>query len=114
MVINVLNEFSLDFVVPISKVDESMLRCQEKDGVLNEKFWFRVDLFDHGDFEKNILQETGFTRSRESKKSGERVCKQLYLWQILEGDVNEHPSFKKGLVHLIQLYMQVKGWTTEH
>jgi len=43
---NIINEFSLDFVMPISKVDEGMAKCQERDALLNQKFWFRVDLFD--------------------------------------------------------------------
>jgi len=29
MIVNMIHEFSLDLVVPISKVDEGMARCQE-------------------------------------------------------------------------------------
>ena len=28
LTVNIINEFSLDFILPISKVDEGMLRCQ--------------------------------------------------------------------------------------
>ena len=27
MIVNLVNEFSLDVIIPISKVDEGMLRC---------------------------------------------------------------------------------------
>ena len=27
MIVNIINEFSLDFIIPISKVDEGMLKC---------------------------------------------------------------------------------------
>ena len=46
LLVNVINESSLDFVLPISKVDEGMLRCQDQDAIIKQKFWFRVDLFD--------------------------------------------------------------------
>jgi glutamate--cysteine ligase catalytic subunit len=34
MIANLINQFSLDFTLPISLVDENMLRCQEQDGIL--------------------------------------------------------------------------------
>jgi glutamate--cysteine ligase catalytic subunit len=34
MIVNIINEFALDFIIPISKVDEGMLRCQEKDALI--------------------------------------------------------------------------------
>lgn len=34
MLINIINDFSLDFVMPINMVDESMRRCQDQDGLL--------------------------------------------------------------------------------
>ena len=68
MLVNVINEFSLDFIVPISKVDQNMLICQNMDALLKDKFWFRVDLFDHeGDYTKNNLQKTNFKKSTATK-----------------------------------------------
>ena len=34
MIVNIVNEFSLDFIIPISKVDEGMHRCNEKDALI--------------------------------------------------------------------------------
>lgn len=40
----VILTYGLNFLIPISKVDENMQRAQKRDAVLNEKFWFRKDL----------------------------------------------------------------------
>lgn len=37
--------FRLNFYLPISKVDENMKRAQKRDAVLNEKFYFRKDIY---------------------------------------------------------------------
>lgn len=40
----VILTYKLNFLIPISKVDENMQRAQKRDAVLNQKFWFRKDL----------------------------------------------------------------------
>lgn len=81
MIVNIINEFSIDFVLPISKVDESMRLCQNQDALLKEKIWFRVDLFDHKqDYKMSKLKESDFKKSRVNSTSSSRVYKQLYLW----------------------------------
>lgn len=40
--------------------------------------------------------------------------KKLHVWQILEGDVNEHPSFNRGLISLCEEYMRINEWSEEH
>ncbi|UZJ52030.1 hypothetical protein CBS101457_001350 [Exobasidium rhododendri] len=37
--------FGLNFYIPISKVDENMKRAHNRDAVLNEKFFFRKDVY---------------------------------------------------------------------
>lgn len=46
MIANLINELSIDFIVPISLVDENMTTCQHQDALTERQFWFRVDLFD--------------------------------------------------------------------
>jgi len=31
--------------MPISKIDENMKRAQERDAVINQRFWWRKDIF---------------------------------------------------------------------
>lgn len=40
----VILTYQLNFLIPISKVEENMQRAQKRDAVLNQKFWFRKDL----------------------------------------------------------------------
>jgi len=40
----VILSYRLNFLIPISKVDENMQRAQKRDAALNQKFWFRKDL----------------------------------------------------------------------
>lgn len=35
MIVNIINKFDVDFIMPISKVDENMERAHIRDGVLN-------------------------------------------------------------------------------
>ena len=37
--------YKWNLLMPISKVDENMKRAQKRDAVLNERFWWRKDIF---------------------------------------------------------------------
>ena len=80
MLVNIINEFSLDFIMPISLVDQNMLECQVMDALLTSKFWFRVDLFDHGVYTRNDLAENKFAKSSATKTTALRELRQLYIW----------------------------------
>lgn len=45
LVTRVILSFGLDFYIPISKVEEGMARAHHRDAVLNQKFWFRKNVF---------------------------------------------------------------------
>ena len=42
MLANIINEFDLDFIVPISMVDENMKRAHIRDAASQMKFWWKV------------------------------------------------------------------------
>lgn len=44
----VILSYKLNFLIPISKVDENMCRAQRRDAVRTEKFWFRSDFLSDG------------------------------------------------------------------
>jgi len=57
MVVNLVNTFSLDFMLPISMSDENMLVAQKQDAIYKERFWWRTDLFSRGDnYQENTLE----------------------------------------------------------
>src|SRR5271167_4610630 len=45
LVTRVILSFGLDFYIPISKVEQGMARAHIRDAVLNQKFWFRKNVF---------------------------------------------------------------------
>ena len=42
MIANIISTFDVDFVVPISLVDENMKRAHFRDGLTDTKFWWKV------------------------------------------------------------------------
>ncbi|KAK9452391.1 glutamate-cysteine ligase-domain-containing protein [Limtongia smithiae] len=66
--------FRLNFYIPISKVDENMVRAQRRDAVLDEKFYFRKNIFaspSHMHDEAMTGSETSSEGSSESFESAE-------------------------------------------
>ena len=44
MIYNVINNFAVNFIMPISKIDDNMDRAHKVDALLSEKFWFRTNI----------------------------------------------------------------------
>ena len=69
MIANIINTFDLDFVLPISLIDENMKRAHDRNGLLNTKFWWKVSAADQTDDTLNAeatLTETKFLSSNKS------------------------------------------------
>lgn len=67
MIANVVNTFDVDFVLPISLVDENMTRAHNRNGLLDTKFWWKVNSNDEAP-QANVanLQETKFLFSSQT------------------------------------------------
>ncbi|XP_051159264.1 glutamate--cysteine ligase catalytic subunit [Leptopilina boulardi] len=57
----VILSYKLNLLIPISKVDENMIKAQKRDAVKNEKFWFRRDIVSSKQDENNKEEYTEFT-----------------------------------------------------
>ena len=67
MIANIINTFDVDFIVPVSLVDTNMKRAHYRDGLLTQKFWFKVPrATDH--LTLNKLKEYDFLRSNLSEE----------------------------------------------
>jgi len=44
LIVNVINNFDVNFIMPISKIDENMNRAEEISAYKNLKFWFRTNI----------------------------------------------------------------------
>lgn len=67
MLANVLNYFDVDFVLPITLVDENFKRAHLRDGLLTQKFWWKMNAIkrdESGKPRKASLEENGFVKAR--------------------------------------------------
>jgi glutamate--cysteine ligase catalytic subunit len=51
LIVNVINHFDVNFIMPITKVDENMNLAHKRDGILNQKFWFNVNSIKQANFD---------------------------------------------------------------
>jgi len=118
MITNVINNFDVDFIMPISMIDENMDRAHKRDAILNEKFWFKTSNIKSDNYKTNILKETDYLRSSCNKdcdssdshgscstsfeENDKEEYHELYVYEIFEGksDINF-----KGILPLIDEYM---------
>lgn len=105
-----MNQFSLDFTLPVSKVDTNFDRAHNRNALLQDKFFWKVNCLPlDGDFVKCDLQETDFVQSRSDLDNEEKKddIKELYIHQILEGDSSINYI---GLLPLIEELMKKNEW----
>jgi glutamate--cysteine ligase catalytic subunit len=56
MITNILNNFNIDFFMPITKIDINMERAHNRDALNTEKFWWRTNILKSADFENSELK----------------------------------------------------------
>lgn len=42
MIANIVSTFDLDFILPVSLIDENMKRAHNRGGLINTKFWWKM------------------------------------------------------------------------
>jgi glutamate--cysteine ligase catalytic subunit len=119
MINNIINHFDLDFIMPLSKIDENMERAHMRDAASTQKFWFKINILPTGKcYRYNLLEQSDYLLSNkfgqgegcpETVKQGctydeknHYVVEELYLWEVLAGK----PEIKfKGIYPLIEDYL---------
>lgn len=76
----VILTYGLNFLIPISKVDENMQRAQKRDAVLNQKFWFRKDL---------AAQSSQVAPHANNTPNDKDSCVELTVNEIINGKVSD-------------------------
>lgn len=130
---NVINHFDLDFLMPISKIDENMERAHYMDAASNQKFWFKINILPTGKcYRYNILEQSDYLYSNkygQKSAQGDKcptdqcqgsecsydeknhfIVEELFLWEILEGK----PDLKfKGIYPLIEEFMADRKYSQD-
>ena len=44
MIYNIISNFDVNFIMPITKIDENMDRSHKPDALIKEKFWFKTNI----------------------------------------------------------------------
>jgi len=111
MLVNIINEFDLNFLMPITKVDENMDRAHHRDAILKDKFWFRTNILGNKEnYHKNELIEHDFVKSNSLGNVEKGVLNEMSILDILLGksDIGYH-----GIIPLMEEYMDIKKYTPE-
>mmetsp|Transcript_47883 Transcript_47883/g.35096 ORF Transcript_47883/g.35096 Transcript_47883/m.35096 type:complete len:87 (+) Transcript_47883:1377-1637(+) len=85
MITNILNEFDVDFFMPISMIDANMDRAHARDGLLTQKFFWKTSGLNSQSFDKNNLKDTNFLASNSNESDQPDTFHELYISEILEG-----------------------------
>lgn len=116
MICNVINHFDVDFAMPISMIDDNMERAHKRDGLLEQKFWFKTNIIKTDNaYQENSLKENDFLRSSNAPSDTQSSSSEdhhqekdidqfheLYVSEILAG--KSEIGFK-GIYPLIEEFM---------
>jgi glutamate--cysteine ligase catalytic subunit len=95
----VILSYNLDFLIPISRVDENMQNAQQRDACKEQKFWFRKEITTHiSPPEANECCKIGTTNC-EPQNCEVYTC--MTVNEIVNGKEGEFP----GLIPLINTYL---------
>ncbi|KRT86724.1 hypothetical protein AMK59_2452 [Oryctes borbonicus] len=93
----VILSYQLNFIIPISKVDENMQNAQKRGACLNQKFWFRKDI-------TTQVSPPEANKCCKSSINCDEACDQfipMTVGEIINGKEGEFP----GLIPLINNYL---------
>lgn len=91
----VILSYGLNFLMPISKVDENMQTAQKRNAYRSEQFWFRKNISNKG---SNDVQSSD---SANDQQASEGEFELMTINQIINGNGSSFP----GLVPLINDYL---------
>lgn len=103
----VILSLNLDFVMPISKVDENFRRAQKRGAVLNQKFYFRKDTQTHAT-PSNLYEsvERAPCDGKSAPPKNEVELEEMTIDEIING---QRGGGFQGLIPMMRWYLQSTG-----
>lgn len=92
----VILSYNLNFYLPISKVDENMKVAHHRNGILEEKFWFRTDIF---------RDPADFPTSNQTSSSASKPSVGKYEKLSIDEIINGSKEFT-GLIPIVRRYLR--------
>lgn len=99
----------VNFIMPISLVDQNMESAHKRDAILSEKFWFNTNCFDANNPNSDLLSFDS-KRSREGSQLGKAPkFEELNIHEIMcgKGDFI-------GVIAIIRKFIQMQEYSQEH
>jgi len=68
LIVNVINHFDVDFIMPVTMCDINMKRAHHRDALIKEKFWFKTNCVRRENFHQaDELQKSDYQKSSSNK-----------------------------------------------
>lgn len=97
----VILSYRLNFLIPISKVDENMQKAQKQNAYKDERFWFRKNVLSNKGSNSNHNNEI----NNSSTTNGDAENADEYELMTIDQIINGNGSTFPGLVPLINSYL---------
>lgn len=116
LIVNVINHFDVNFIMPVSKVDENMERAHRRDAILSQKFWFNTNSIKASNFTnqvdvQSVLEKYDYLKSNEDEGQDlQPNYEELFIHEILEG---KPESNFPGLLPLIRHFMTCQEYDND-
>lgn len=105
LMVDVLNHFDVNFMIPVSMCDENMKRAHKRDAINTEKFWFNINCFTEEMHESDLVKNN-FLRSRTDSKLKQPDYQELSLAEIFGGK-DQFP----GMFEIIRKFMVIRSYS---
>jgi glutamate--cysteine ligase catalytic subunit len=102
LIVNVINHFDVNFIIPITLADENMKRAHYRDAILNQKFWFNINSIKNFSPLKDIEKYDYLKSSNEIYV--EPKYEELFVHEIFGG--KQELNFP-GIYSLIKEFMKL-------
>ena len=110
--VNVINYYNVDFILPISKIDENIEAGLKCNAAVNGLYWNKLHL--NKQYRPNALRTTGFLKSDENQEQDvKHEYRKMKISDILAGYVGEDGFSFPGYLPLIRNYMEEHKYDKE-
>ncbi|XP_029451573.1 glutamate--cysteine ligase catalytic subunit [Rhinatrema bivittatum] len=93
----VILSYKLDFLIPLSKVDENMKVAQKRDAVRQGMFYFRKDISKAGNA---VVEEC------DAAQNGTETCAENYTLMSIDTIINGKEGIFPGLIPILNSYLE--------
>lgn len=106
LLVELINRFDLNFIMPVSLIDENLERAHKRDAINSTKFYFRKNIIPKSHYFSNDLEKYDWQKSNDLLNQEEEKDEiiEMTLSEIFLGSENGF----KGLIPLMRELIDIK------